>query len=224
MRRIALAAMSLFFACKASGVESPSSFSAETSIREKWSTAESSSPGQPTPPGGETSAGPSGEAEVVLDHVLETLEGKPFPLAALRGKVLLIVNVASKCGYTPQYAGLQKLYETYGSRGLVVIGIPSNDFGGQEPGSAEEIRAFCENEYGVTFPMMAKVHARGPKIAPVYATLTQKTRPPIAGEVKWNFTKFLVDKRGVPVARFEPKVDPLSEEVVRKIEELLGES
>ncbi len=162
------------------------------------------------------------EAErVVLDHRLETLEGEPFSLADQRGKVLLIVNVASNCGYTPQYAGLQELHERYGSKGLVVIGIPSNDFGGQEPGSHEEIRAFCEGEYQVTFPMMAKVHAKGPKMAPLYRTLTMETDAPIAGEVKWNFTKFLVDKEGRPVARFEPKVEPLSEEIVSAIEALL---
>ncbi|HLV59830.1 MAG TPA: glutathione peroxidase [Fredinandcohnia sp.] len=166
-------------------------------------------------------AKPTAPSTVVLDHELQTLEGERFSLAALRGKVLLIVNVASNCGYTPQYAGLQALHEKYGPRGLVVIGIPSNDFGGQEPGSHEEIRAFCERQYGVTFPMMAKVHAKGPDIAPIYRTLTQETEPPIAGEVKWNFTKFLVNKDGVPVARFEPKVEPLSEEIVRAIESLL---
>jgi len=271
MRRLALVAVSLFFACKAPGGQAPSgaaegqpagdgiSFASSSAGKtssaaspERWAGKASSPTPRETPSGQASSLSPaeptadttsspapavpaavaaasptptrpSGGEEVVLDHVLETLEGEPFPLAALRGKVLLIVNVASKCGYTPQYAGLQKLHETYGPRGLVVIGIPSNDFGGQEPGTAEEIRAFCENEYGVTFPMMAKVHARGPNIAPLYAALTQKTRPPIAGEVKWNFTKFLVDRRGVPVARFEPKVDPLSDEIVRMIEELLGE-
>lgn len=160
--------------------------------------------------------------KVTIDHTLETLEGAPFSLAEQRGKVLLIVNVASNCGYTPQYAGLQALHERYGPKGLVVIGIPSNDFGGQEPGSHEEIRAFCENEFDVSFPMMAKAHAKGPEMAPVYRTLTTETAAPIAGEVKWNFTKFLVDRDGVPVARFEPKVEPLSAEVVSAIERLLG--
>lgn len=159
--------------------------------------------------------------KVVIEHQLETLEGKPFSLAELRGKVLLLVNVASNCGYTPQYEGLQALHEKYGPKGLVVIGIPSNDFGGQEPGSHEEIRAFCESKYQVSFPMMAKVHAKGPEMAPLYRTLTTETEAPIAGEVKWNFTKFLVDKEGVPVARFEPKVEPLSEDIVRAIEALL---
>lgn len=157
----------------------------------------------------------------VIDHELETLEGEPFSLAAQRGKVLLLVNVASNCGYTPQYEGLQKLHEIYGEKGLVVVGIPSNDFGGQEPGSAEEIRAFCESRYDVSFPMMAKVHAKGPDMAPLYRALTEQTAPPIAGEVKWNFTKFLVDKEGRPVARFEPKVEPLAPEVIRAIEALL---
>lgn len=173
----------------------------------------------PTPePAPKTEPAPK---RVVIDHELETLEGGSFALATLRGKVLLIVNVASNCGYTPQYAGLQQLHEKYGPKGLVVIGIPSNDFGGQEPGSHEEIRAFCESEFQVSFPMMAKMHAKGPGIAPIYATLTKETEPPIAGEVKWNFTKFLVDKEGVPVARFEPKVEPLSKEVVSAIESLL---
>lgn len=154
-------------------------------------------------------------------HTLVTLDQKPFPLADLKGKVLLIVNTASKCAHTKQYAGLQALYEKYGPRGLVVIGIPSNDYGGQEPGTPEEIRALFELEFGVTFPMMAKSHAKGPEKAPIYRTLTEKTEPPIGGEVEWNFTKFLVNQEGIPVARFGPKVEPLSDEIVRAIEELL---
>lgn len=158
---------------------------------------------------------------VRIDHELKTLEGENFSLANLRGKALLIVNVASNCGYTPQYAGLQELHRRYGEKGLVVIGIPSNDFGGQEPGSAEDIRAFCDSKYEVTFPMMEKVHAKGPDISPLYRTLTTETQPPIAGEVKWNFTKFLVDPEGTPVARFEPKVEPLSDEMIAAIESIL---
>lgn len=163
----------------------------------------------------------TGNKQVVIDHELETLEGERFSLAEQRGKVLLVVNVASNCGYTPQYAGLQTLHERYADRGLVVIGIPSNDFGGQEPGSAEEIRAFCTGNYQVTFPMMAKVHAKGEGIAPLYRTLTTETEGPIAGEVKWNFTKFLIGADGVPLARFEPKVEPLSDEMVQAIESAL---
>jgi len=158
---------------------------------------------------------------VVIDHVLEGLDGKPVDLASYRGKAMLIVNVASNCGYTPQYEGLEKLYREYKNRGLVVIGIPSNDFGGQEPGTAEEIRAFCDTRYGVTFPMMAKVHAKGPDIAPIYETLTKRTEEKLRGEVRWNFTKFLVDPAGVPVARFDSKVEPLSQEIVAAVEAVL---
>lgn len=158
---------------------------------------------------------------VRIDHELKTLEGEVFSLSALRGKAVLIVNVASECGYTPQYAGLQELHRRYGEKGLVVVGIPSNDFGGQEPGSAKEIRAFCNSNYEVSFPMMEKVHAKGPDIAPLYRSLTTETQPPIAGEVRWNFTKFLIDTEGTPVARFEPKVEPLSEELVAAIEAAL---
>lgn len=170
--------------------------------------------------GGETMQRTTGG--VVIDHEMKTLEGEPFSLAAQRGKVLLLVNVASNCGYTPQYEGLQKLHETYGPKGLVVVGIPSNDFGGQEPGSAEEIRTFCESRFDVDFPMLEKVHAKGPDMAPLYRTLTEQTEAPIAGEVRWNFTKFLVDKEGRPVARFEPKVEPLAKELVEAIEAQLG--
>jgi len=175
--------------------------------------------GASTPP---TPAAPAGkEAPVVIDHVLEGLDGKPVDLASYRGKAMLLVNVASECGYTPQYEGLEKLYREYKERGLVVIGVPSNDFGGQEPGTSEEIRAFCDTKFGVTFPMMAKVHAKGPDIAPLYATLTQKTSENLRGEVRWNFTKFLVDPNGVPVARFDSKVEPLSEEIVKAVEAVL---
>lgn len=158
---------------------------------------------------------------VKLDHEMKDLAGETVKLSDLRGKALLIVNVASECGYTPQYAGLQQLWEKYQDRGLMVIGVPSNDFGAQEPGSEEEIRTFCDTRYRVTFPMMAKVHAKGPEMAPLYKTLTEETPEGIRGEVRWNFTKFLVDGNGVPVARFESKVEPLSDELVSAVEKVL---
>jgi glutathione peroxidase len=135
---------------------------------------------------------------------------------------MLIVNTASECGYTPQYAGLQKLHESFGDRGLVVIGFPSNDFGNQEPGSAEEIATFCRRNYGVSFPMMAKVHTKGEKQAPIYRTLTRETAEGIRGEIRWNFTKFLVDGEGRVVARFEPGVEPLDEQITSAIEPMLA--
>ena len=142
---------------------------------------------------------------------------------AYTGKVLLVVNTASKCGYTPQYEGLQTLHETYGDQGLVVIGFPSNDFGKQEPGSAEEIATFCTRNYGVGFPMMAKVHTKGDEQAPIYKTLTEDTPEGIRGEVRWNFTKFLIAPDGTVVARFEPDVEPLDEDITSAIEALLPE-
>ena len=135
---------------------------------------------------------------------------------------MLIVNTASKCGYTPQYEGLQKLWEKYGEGDLVVIGFPSNDFGNQEPGTAEEIGNFCRINYGVTFPMMAKVHTRGPDQAPVYRTLTAESGDKFEGEIRWNFTKFLVDQKGRVVARFESSVEPLDERIVSAVDGLLG--
>jgi glutathione peroxidase len=157
----------------------------------------------------------------VLDHTVRTLDGDTVSLSQWRGSVVLIVNTASECGYTPQYAGLQALHERYAARGLVVVGFPSNDFGGQEPGSEAEIAQFCQRNYGVTFSMMAKVHATGPDIAPLYRTLTEDTPPGIRGPVKWNFTKFLVDTEGRVVARFEPDVEPESPAVTGAIEKLL---
>lgn len=156
-----------------------------------------------------------------LDHEVLDLEGKPVSLSSLRGKALLLVNTASECGYTPQYEGLQQLHERYGSKGLTVIGIPSNDFGGQEPGSAGEIRSFCSTRFHVTFPMLAKLHATGDEIAPLFRDLTTATGAGIAGPVKWNFTKFLIDAEGKPVARFEPKVAPLAPELIAAIEAVL---
>jgi glutathione peroxidase len=161
------------------------------------------------------------QGEPVINHQVQTLQGETISLSKYRGSVLLVVNTASECGYTPQYAGLEKVYEKYKDRGLVIVGFPSNDFGQQEPGSAQEIATFCQKNYGVTFPMMAKVHAKGPEIAPLYKTLTQDTPEGIKGEVKWNFTKFLVDKDGKVVARFESKVTPESPEVTGAIEKLL---
>jgi len=139
---------------------------------------------------------------------------------AEHGKAL-IVNTASKCGYTPQYEGLQELYDRYGERGLVVLGFPSNDFGNQEPGAAEEIANFCRLNYGVTFPMMAKVHTKGPAQAPIYQMLTTESAEEFRGEVQWNFTKFLVDGDGRVVARFDSAVEPLDPRITAAVEALL---
>ena len=159
----------------------------------------------------------------VIDHVVESLSGETVDLASFRGKPMLIVNTASKCGYTPQYEGLQQLYERYGEGGLVVIGFPSNDFK-QEPGTAEEIGTFCRLNYGVTFPMMAKIHVNGENQAAVYRALTSESGEEFRGEVRWNFTKFLVDQEGRVVARFESGVEPLDERVTSAIDALLEES
>jgi glutathione peroxidase len=158
----------------------------------------------------------------IIDFTVESLSGETVDLSMYRGRPMLIVNTASKCGYTPQYEGLQKLYERYGDRGLVVIGFPSNDFGNQEPGSAGEIANFCRLNYGVTFPMMAKVHTKGPEQAPIYRSLTGESAEEFRGEIKWNFTKFLIDPEGRVVARFEPSVEPLDERITSAIEELLS--
>jgi len=154
---------------------------------------------------------------------LQSIDGKPVSLRSYHGKVLLLVNVASKCGYTPQYAGLESLYEKYKDRGLVIVGIPANNFAAQEPGTNAEIKTFCRNKYNVSFPMMAKVSVVGEDKAPLYAFLTDKSvNPQIGGEIKWNFTKFLFDRNGNPVERFEPAVTPDSPQVIAAIESALG--
>ena len=158
---------------------------------------------------------------IMWDTPIQTLQGQPSSLAAHRGKALLLVNVASECGYTPQYAQLQELYGRYKDRGLVVLGFPSNDFGGQEPGDAKAIKEFVTSKFAVDFPMMAKVHAKGPEIAPIYKALTEDTADGIKGEVKWNFTKFLVDPSGKVVARFDSPVEPMSPELTAAVEKAL---
>lgn len=164
---------------------------------------------------------PLAAAGPILDHTVETLEGTKQSLADYRGKAVLLVNVASECGYTPQYAQLQELYGRYKDRGLVVLGFPSNDFGGQEPGDAAQIKEFVTSKYAVDFPMMAKLHAKGPEIAPLYKTLSEETPDGIKGEVKWNFTKFLVDPSGKVVARFESAVEPMGPELTAAVEKAL---
>lgn len=149
--------------------------------------------------------------DTVFDFELQALDGAPMPLADYRGKVLLIVNTASECGFTPQYAGLQALYERFAERGLVVIGTPCNQFGGQEPGTEREIAAFCERRFAVGFPMSAKLEVNGATAHPLYGFLT-RAAPGLAGTtaVKWNFTKFLVGRDGRLVERFAPTTSPAS--------------
>ncbi|MDX2438443.1 MAG: glutathione peroxidase [Acidobacteriota bacterium] len=166
---------------------------------------------------------PALAAERVINHSVLSLQGETVDLSDFRGRPILIVNTASKCGYTPQYDGLQKLHETYGESGLVVIGFPSNDFGNQEPGTAEEIGNFCRLNYGVTFPMMAKIHTKGPDQAPLYQTLTTQSAAEFRGEVPWNFTKFLVDGDGQVVGRFDSKVKPLDPQITSAVEALLAD-
>jgi len=149
------------------------------------------------------------------DFKVITLEGKDFNMAQLKGKKVLIVNTASKCGNTPQYEGLQELYERYGGEDFVIIGFPANNFLKQEPGTSEEIREFCSINYGVTFPMMAKISVKGKDMHPVYQWLTQKELNGFKDSgVKWNFQKYLVDEEGRLVGMFSPKTKPLSDEIV----------
>jgi glutathione peroxidase len=155
----------------------------------------------------------------IYDVSIGALQGGSADLAQYRDKALLIVNVASRCGLTPQYAGLQKLAEAYRDRGLVVLGVPCNQFGGQEPGTAEEIAEFCDVNYGVTFPMTEKVDVNGPDRHPLYDVLTATTDADgNAGDVTWNFEKFLVDPAGVVVARFRPGTQPDAPELVGAVE------
>lgn len=157
-----------------------------------------------------------------LDFTLNSIDGKPAPLSEYKGKVLLLVNVASYCGYTPQYEGLEALYAKYKDKGLVVLGFPANNFGAQEPGSNEEIKTFCSRTYHVTFPMYAKISVAGADKAPLYQFLTDKqANPSTGGEIQWNFTKFLVDRNGKVVARFESAVTPESSEITGAVEKAL---
>jgi glutathione peroxidase len=155
----------------------------------------------------------------VLNFKMKGLDGKEVDLSKFQGKVVLIVNVASQCGLTPQYAALEKLHEKYAKDGLVVLGVPANEFGRQEPGTDAEISAFCTKEYGVKFPMLSKVVVRGKGITPLYEHLTsKKTNPKFGGEIGWNFTKFLVARDGTIVNRFAPPVKPESDAVVKAVE------
>lgn len=160
-------------------------------------------------------------AKDIYDFQLETLQGKKISLSAYKGKVLLIVNTASRCGYTPQYRELQSLYENYKAKGLVVLGFPSNDFGGQEPGSNQEIATFCEQNFGVSFPVFAKGPVSGESKQAFFKYLTEQVDADLRGEVAWNFEKFLVDKKGKVVARYRSSVEPKSKPVLEAIERTL---
>jgi glutathione peroxidase len=158
----------------------------------------------------------------ILDLQLTTLSGEPTSLSALGDKALLVVNVASRCGLTPQYAGLERLHERYADRGFTVVGMPCNQFMGQEPGSNEEIQAFCSTTYGVTFPMMAKIEVNGDERHPLYTELTQTADADgEAGDVQWNFEKFLVAPGGKVVGRFRPRTEPEDAGLVAAVEAVL---
>lgn len=156
-------------------------------------------------------------ASSVYDFTMNSIQGKPVPLAEYKGKVLLIVNVASRCGYTPQYEGLEALYKQYKDKGLVILGFPANNFMGQEPGSNEEIQTFCKAKYGVTFPLFSKISVKGDDKAELYKFLTST-----GGEIPWNFTKFLIGKDGKPVERFSPATKPDAKELKEAIEKALS--
>jgi glutathione peroxidase len=156
------------------------------------------------------------------DFTLRTIDGDEKQLSDYEGKAVLLVNVASKCGLTPQYDGLQRLHEEYSGRGLAVLGIPCNQFAGQEPGSEAEIKEFCSTQYKVEFPLFSKIEVNGDGADPLYAWLTsQDVAPEGAGDVKWNFGKFLVGKDGELAGRFEPSTEPQSEDLLSAIDALL---
>ena len=160
-------------------------------------------------------------ASSIYDFTLPSIDGSPAPLASYKGKVVLLVNVASRCGYTPQYTALEATYEKYKDRGFVILGFPANNFGGQEPGTNQEIKTFCSSKYSVTFPLYGKVSVKGGDQTPLYRYLTKDANPAVSGDIEWNFTKFLVDRNGKVVQRFEPATTPDSPEVISAIEKLL---
>lgn len=155
----------------------------------------------------------------IYDIQVQSIDGKPYPLGEYKGHPLLIVNTASECGFTPQYEGLEKLYEKFKSKGLVVLGMPCNQFGGQEPGSEKEIKKFCELKFHVQFPMLSKADVKGANQHPLYKYLLEHA--PEKGDVKWNFEKFLVDGKGKVVGRFRSKVEPESDELIDAVKKAL---
>ncbi len=173
---------------------------------------------------GNLHAADAAKSDTVLNHSVKTITGEEIELSKYDGKVLLIVNVASKCGYTKHYKGLQNLYAKYKDQGLVVIGVPCNQFGSQEPGSNKEIQEFCSANYKVTFDLLDKVDVNGDKASPLFKQLTSiDVKPRGKGDVAWNFEKFLVNRHGELVARFAHKIDPESKEIVSAIEQALAQ-
>ncbi|MBI1803587.1 MAG: glutathione peroxidase [Ignavibacteriae bacterium] len=162
---------------------------------------------------------PTMKPKSVLDFTMSTIDGKPQPLSAYKGKVLMIVNTASECGYTPQYETLQKLYETYKEKGLRLLAFPANNFGEQELGSNSEIKTFCSTKYHTTFDLFEKISVKGKDQHPLYKYITQDS--PFPGDVKWNFQKYLVDRSGKVVAKYLSAIDPMSKEVRSEVEKLL---
>jgi len=161
-------------------------------------------------------------ASSIYDFSMKDIDGKTVNLADFRGKVVLVVNVASRCGFTPQYEGLQNLYLKYQQQGFVILGFPANNFGFQEPGTNAEIKSFCSAKYNVTFPIFSKISVKGDDIDPLYRYLTDKASDPqYGGDIKWNFNKFLIDRKGNIIARFEPPVKPDSDQMVQAIEKAL---
>jgi glutathione peroxidase len=159
-------------------------------------------------------------ADTLYDIPLKDIDGQPASLKAYKGKVLLIVNVASKCGYTPQYTGLEATYQKYKDKGLTVLGFPCNQFGGQEPGTDEEIKQFCSSKYQVSFPLFDKIEVNGQNRHPLYSVLAGKDSP-FPGDIRWNFTKFLVGRDGKVLNRFDSKVKPDSAELIQAVEAAL---
>jgi len=178
----------------------------------------------------ESLAGTSDEGRIVMaaqtgsvyDFTLNDIDGKPVSLSQFRGKVLMVVNTASFCGNTPQYEGLQTMYERYQSKGFEILAFPANNFGRQEPGTNEEIKTFCYTKYSLTFPLFSKISVKGEDKHPLYRYLTEQS--PFPGEVEWNFQKYLVDRTGNVIARYHHRTKPLSDEVVRDVERTLAKN
>ncbi|WP_422930170.1 glutathione peroxidase [Singulisphaera sp. PoT] len=168
---------------------------------------------------------PAKKPESVLSFQMKDIDGKTVDLAKYKGEVLLIVNTASQCGLTPQYDALEDIYEKYKAQGFEILAFPANEFGNQEPGSDDQIKTFCSSKYNVTFPLFSKIKVKNEGIHPLYQFLTSKeTNPKFAGPIGWNFAKFLVNRKGEVIARFEPKEKPDSEAITKEIEKALAEA